>query len=152
MLRREAAASSRVMNISNTLRPTMSCSRLPVYSSLTLLKRCTRPCWSTMTMTELASDTTVSANDRPSTRSRATESVSVWADAVPAHSVGLILRPTSRSWIGSPYRTISMRRLAVMPVRARMACACSGCSANAMLVAPLMAASSIALLSAANRQ
>ncbi|MDT4836944.1 hypothetical protein FQZ97_706640 [compost metagenome] len=130
----------------------MSCSRLPVYSSLSLLKRCTRPFWSTMTMTELASDTTVSAKDRPSTRSLATDSVSECADAVPAHSLGLILRPTRWRRNRSPYSVMSMRTLEVMPVSARIAPACSGRSAVAMLAAPFTAANSNASLSAARRQ
>ncbi|MNT71115.1 hypothetical protein D3C72_2095690 [compost metagenome] len=105
-----------------------------------------------MTMTELASDTTVSANDRPSTRSLATDSVSVCADAVPAHSLGLILRPTRCRCSRSPYSMMSMRTLDVMPVRLRTASAWSGRRAIAILVAPLTAASSMASLSADKRQ
>lgn len=54
--------------------------------------------------------------------------------------------------MGSPYSLTSMRRLEVMPVRSRMAAACSGLSAVAILAAPLIADSSKASLSLASRQ
>lgn len=94
MLLRDCAPCSGLMNSSNALRPITSTSRLPVTSSQSRLKRCTIPLRSRITTSEFTSDTTCSANASPCARSLATETVSEYAEAVPAQSVVLTFLPT----------------------------------------------------------
>ena len=152
MLRLEAAASLRLINSLNTFCPITSCSFRPVYSSLKRLKRWIFPFWSRITITELASETTCSAKESPCARSRATEGVSFQADAVPAHSFLLILRPTRWTGTSTPYKGRVMAMLEVITVSWRISAACSSSSATTWMMSALsLAARCRALLSAVSR-
>ncbi|MOA52943.1 hypothetical protein D3C78_1763250 [compost metagenome] len=64
----------------------------------------------------MASDTTCSAKESPWARSRATDGVSFQAEAVPAHSFLLILRPIRCTGTSAPYRERVMVMLEVITV------------------------------------